>query len=105
MIHARHRTISIMAETFAVSYGYVPEMEERRVPHREAHLEFLRGLTEEGRLLLAGALAEPVDGGWLVVRAESAAAARAMIDADPYAHAGLIRSVTIRSINVAIPAT
>ena len=94
-----------MAETFAVSYGYVPEMDQRRVPHREAHLKFLRGLADQDRLLLAGALTEPVDGGWLVVRAESAAAARAMVDADPYALAGLIRSVTIRSITLAVPAT
>jgi uncharacterized protein len=89
-------------ETFAVEYGYVPDMERLREPHRGDHLEFLRGLSEKGSLVLAGALTGPVDGGWIIVRAESAAAARAMMDADPYASAGLIRSVTIRSI--AIPA-
>jgi hypothetical protein len=91
-------------ETFAVQYGYVPEMQQRRDPVRGAHLAFLRGLAERDQLLLAGALTDPVDGGWLVVRAESAAAARELVDADPYAKAGLIRSVTIRSIAVAIPA-
>ena len=50
--------------------------------------------------MLAGALTAPVDGAWLVLRAESAAAARAVVDADPYAKAGLIRSVTVRSISV-----
>jgi uncharacterized protein YciI len=89
-------------ETFAVQYVYVPDMERRREPHRADHLGFLRNLSQQGSLVLAGALTEPVDGGWIVVRAESLAAARALIDGDPYAAAGLIRSVTIRSI--AIPA-
>lgn len=90
-------------ETFAVAYGYVPEMEERRGPHRADHLTFLKDLAANDQLVLAGALADPIDGGWIVVRAESAAAARAMMDADPYAKAGLVRSVTIRQISVVIP--
>jgi len=92
-----------MAETFAVAYGYVPNMEERRTPHRADHLAFLKDLGEQGTMLLAGALTDPVDGGWFVVRTETAAAARALFDADPYALAGLVRSVTIRSIAVVVP--
>ena len=90
-------------ETFAVAYGYVPEMEERRGPHRADHLAFLKDLAAKDLMMLAGALTDPVDGGWIVVRAESAAAAKEMMDADPYATAGLIRSVTVRPIAIVVP--
>lgn len=91
-------------QTYVVSYGYVPDMEQRRTPHREAHLKFLRAAGERGELLLAGALTDPVDGGLLVVVAESAGAARAWVDGDPYAAAGLVRSVTIRPITLVVGA-
>jgi uncharacterized protein len=92
-----------VVETFAVAYGYVPEMAERRGPHRGAHLEFLKALLAQDQLVLAGALTDPIDGAWIVVRAESQAAARALMDPDPYARAGLISSVTIRPISIALP--
>jgi len=88
---------------YAVRYSYVPGMEQRREPYRAAHLAWLRELDGRGELVLAGALTEPVDGAWIVVRADSAAAARTMVNADPYAAGGLIASVTIRSISVVVP--
>lgn len=90
-------------DTFAVRYDYVPDMDNRRAPHRADHLGFLSGLHEAGSLVLAGALTDPVDTAWLVVRAESQPAARAMTAEDPYVHHGLVRSVTVRHISVAIP--
>lgn len=90
-------------ETFAVAYRYVPDMEERRGPVRADHLAFLKDLAAKDQLMLAGALTDPVDEAWIVVRAESVAAARELMNADPYAKAGLIRSVTIRPIAVVIP--
>jgi uncharacterized protein YciI len=91
-------------QTYAVRYEYVPDMESRRAPHREGHLAFLRTAADDGRLLLAGALTDPVDAGWLVVRAESEHGAYAMVlEGDPYARAGLIRSVTVRPITLVVP--
>lgn len=83
-----------------MAYGYVPEMAERRGPVRADHLAFLKEIAAKDQLVLAGALADPVDEAWIVVRAESAAAARELMDADPYAKAGLIRSVAIRPISI-----
>lgn len=93
-----------MAEqTFAVRYDYVPDMETRRDPHRADHLAFLRSAAEQGWLLLAGALTDPVDTGWLVVRTESVHATYAKLHEDPYARAGLIRSITVRPFALVIP--
>jgi uncharacterized protein YciI len=68
-----------------------------RAATRETHLGYLDSIVAQ--LILAGPLLnaenQPI-GSLLVVEAESAAAAAAFADADPYARAGLFESVTIR---------
>ncbi len=90
------------AKTFMLTYGYVPDMLERRQPHRGAHLQHLEQARDSGMLTLAAALADPVDGALLLVEADQAQEVFAWVANDPYNHAGLIRSVTVREINVAI---
>jgi len=90
-------------QTYAVRYGYVPDMDSRREPHRADHLSFLRSHGERGDLVLAGALTDPVDGAWLVVRAGSEQAAYALVSQDPYVQAGLVRSIAVRSIVLVVP--
>ena len=90
-------------QTYAVHYGYVPEMDARRDPHRADHLAFLKAHGEQGDLVLAAALTDPLDGAWIVVHAESEAAAYAMVSQDPYVRAGLVRSITVRPIAVVVP--
>ncbi len=90
--------------TFLITYGYVPDMSERRTPHRPAHLAHAQRAHDDGRLMLAAATLDPVDTAILVVRAESEAEVHAWVANDPYMKAGLIRSVGIREIAVAIGA-
>jgi uncharacterized protein len=92
-------------KTFAVRYGYVPDIADRRDPHRADHLAFLRSRSDQGGLVLAGALTDPLDAAWIVVRAASEAAAYAMVSDDPYVRAGLVRSITIRPIALVVPAS
>jgi uncharacterized protein len=94
---------SMTDQTYAVRYGYVPDMDTRRDPHRAGHLAFLRDRSAAGTLLLAGALTDPIDTAWLVVRAESEPAAYAMVSEDPYVQAGLVRSITVRPIALVVP--
>ena len=91
-----------MSKTFAITYHYVPDILERRAPHRPAHLGRLQQRLAEGKLILAGAFADPVDGALLVVEAESAGEVYAWIAGDPYTEAGLITSVDVRETNVAV---
>ena len=94
-----------MAETlstFLVLYHYPPDMAERRTPHREAHLAWLREHADAGRLIFAGATTDPVDTGVLVWRAESAHAVRQILLDDPYAKADLITGVTVRRMGVVV---
>ncbi|MCO8273938.1 YciI family protein [Actinoplanes sp. TRM 88003] len=66
---------------FVLTYGYndTPARAERR----PEHLEHLAKLQAEGSLLLAGPLAD-LSGGIIVLVADDAAAAQALVDQDPY---------------------
>lgn len=68
----------------------------RRAPLRQAHLELARSAKQRGELLLAGALAEPVDGAVLLFRGESAEVAEAFARADPFVTSGLVLRWRVR---------
>ena len=75
-------------------YRYVEDAVDTRAPHRSAHLALASSAAARGALLLGGAFADPVDGGVLVFR--SAIDAEAFAAADPYVHAGVVRSWRVR---------
>ncbi|MHB1006468.1 MAG: YciI family protein [Chloroflexota bacterium] len=89
-------------KTFAAIVRVGPDYVERRQPHREAHLSRLRGLHDEGKVLLGGAWADPADGALIIYRAESRDEARRLIDEDPYFQAGLWPEVILREWNVVV---
>jgi uncharacterized protein len=89
-------------KTFMLTYAYAPDMTERRQPHRAAHLAHLEQARDRGMLVMAGAYADPVDGAVLIVEAQSSVEVYLWLANDPYNHAGLIRSATVREINVAV---
>lgn len=41
-------------------YEYVPDMMEKRTPHREEHLKLIRSYRDKGHIFMAGALANPL---------------------------------------------
>ena len=90
------------AKTFVVTYTYVPEIAERRQPHRADHLAHVQRACDEGRLVLAGATADPVDGAILILEADSPGEVFAWVANDPYARAGLIQAVSVREVTVAV---
>lgn len=87
---------------FILLYDYVDNILERRVPYREAHLKLAHEFQERGELLLAGALAEPVDGAALVFKASDASAVEGFVSRDPYVANGLVTAWRIRPWTVAV---
>jgi uncharacterized protein YciI len=88
--------------TFVVTYRYVPDMEQRRTPHRPDHLDWIRGLAAAGTVLLAGATLDPVDTAILIFRAADGYAVRRLLLDDPYARANLIVDAAVRPIGLAV---
>ncbi|NLR99157.1 YciI family protein [Rhizobium sp. P38BS-XIX] len=73
-----------------------------RTEARPAHVEHLNRLNAEGTLKMAGPFLDAdgkPNGSLVVVNVETAEAAKALADSDPYAKAGLFESVEIRPFN------
>ena len=81
---------------FLLFYEVGPDYVERRGEYRAVHLEKAWASHQRGDLVLAGALAEPVDGAVLLFRGESAAVAEGFARADPYVVNGLVRRWRVR---------
>ena len=79
-------------------YDYVPDVLERRAPYREGHLGLITRWHEEGRIVMAGGIGDPVHAGMIVLRADDPqAAAEAFVAEDPYQPAGLVTSWRVES--------
>ncbi|WP_251151141.1 YciI family protein [Cellulosimicrobium sp. Marseille-Q4280] len=82
----------------AVTYVYPARPAELDAVRAE-HRAFLRGLHEQGTLLASGPLPATDDaaaGALLVLDAGSPVAAAEILDADPFARAGLVAERTVR---------
>ena len=64
-------------------------------PHREAHLAYLAGLKERGKLVLGGRFTDG-RGGMYILSASDEAEARRLAEADPY-HVARLRSFVVRA--------
>jgi uncharacterized protein YciI len=78
-----------------VYYDYVPDVLERRGPHREAHLAHIRAWEADGRLAIAGATGDPPTGAAIVIAGDDPARAEQFVEGDPYVAAGLVSSYRI----------
>jgi uncharacterized protein YciI len=92
-----------------LEYTYVPNIVERRAPHRAAHLahsDAWRARTASGtsadstppppRIVFGGPTGDPCTGALLAFADATEADVRAFARADPYSAAGLIAKVDIR---------
>lgn len=84
-----------------------------RLEARPAHIERLKALQEEGRLIMAGpfpAIDSPdpgpagFSGSLIVAEFASLEAVRAWADADPYIAAGVYARVTVKPFKKVLPA-
>ncbi len=81
---------------YVLLYEFIPDYLERRAPLRDEHLTLAWSAQARGELVLAGALAEPVDGAILVFRGDSPDAATRFAESDPYVKNGLVTSWRVR---------
>jgi uncharacterized protein len=79
------------------------EDEERRLEVRPAHREYCRELAGSGVLLAAGPFTDNL-GAQVIYEVADADELQKIIDADPYAEAGVLAKTTIREWNPVIGA-
>src|SRR5260370_36216353 len=83
-------------------YEVVDNFAARRTPFREEHLRLAGEARERGELVLAGALAEPVDRALIVFHTEDKTKAEAFARKDPYVTSGLVKKWEVRPWNVVV---
>jgi hypothetical protein len=87
---------------YLLFYDVVDGYLERREAVRADHLVYARQARDRGELLLAGALAKPVDRAVLLFAASSATTAEAFARSDPYVQNGLVKQWTVRDWSVVL---
>mmetsp|Transcript_35689 Transcript_35689/g.91103 ORF Transcript_35689/g.91103 Transcript_35689/m.91103 type:complete len:131 (-) Transcript_35689:345-737(-) len=85
-----------------LTYDYVPDILEKRGPYRAEHLAAAQKLKDEGKLMAAGALLDPVDGAVFLFTDVSVEEAEEFAKNDPYVKAGLVPSWKVRQYMAAI---
>ena len=89
-----------------------PDSLEKRLEARPAHLERLRQLQDEGRLILAGPhpaidSEDPGPAGFIgslvIAEFSDQEAAKSWADADPYVAAGVYKEIEIRPFKKVLP--
>lgn len=97
---------------YAIYAEDTPGSLDKRLTARPAHLERLKALQQEGRLVLAGPLPaidnpDPGPAGFsgslIVAEFPSLADARAWSDADPYVAAGVYANIAIKPFKKVFP--
>ena len=97
---------------YAIVCEDVPNSLPLRASARPAHLERLKALADDGRLLVAGPFPaldteEPGEAGFtgslIVAEFESLEAATAWADSDPYVEAGVFGNVSVKPYKKVLP--
>ena len=81
---------------YLLFYELVDDYLERRGEFRDAHLAKAWQASENGNLVLAGALASPADGAVLLFKGDAPEVAERFAKADPYVTNGLIKRWYVR---------
>jgi len=86
----------------ALIYDYVPDVLERRAPHREGHLAHAAQAKAQGLLVAGGALGDPPHGGLLVFATGDAGAVERFAAEDPYVVNGIVTAWRVEPWNVVV---
>jgi uncharacterized protein YciI len=81
---------------FVLLYDLAPDYLDRRAALRDEHLTLAWEAHARGELVLAGALADPIDAAILVFKGETPDVARRFAESDPYVRDGLVTGWRVR---------
>ena len=81
---------------FLLFYDGAPDYLVRRPQFRDAHLKHAWAAVERGEIVIAGALAEPVDGAVLMFQGVNKSVAEEFANSDPNVLNGLVANWRVR---------
>jgi uncharacterized protein YciI len=89
---------------YLMTYQLAADYMARRGEFRDEHLKLAWEAHERGEIVVAGALADPVDTALLLFQGDSPEAAERFARADPYVTHGLVTGYSIRQWNTVVGA-
>mmetsp|Transcript_5632 Transcript_5632/g.6519 ORF Transcript_5632/g.6519 Transcript_5632/m.6519 type:complete len:121 (+) Transcript_5632:155-517(+) len=81
---------------YLLQYKYVPDVLEKRDPFRPNHLGLIKEFYKEGKVVMGGAFADPVDGALIIFDCNTKEEVEAFVSQDPYHLNSLVTEYTIR---------
>lgn len=81
---------------FLLNYKYVENVVEKRAPFRADHLNLAKTYKDNGKLLMGGAFADPVDGAAIVFQVDEKREVEEFVKNDPYVKGGIVTSWVVR---------
>ena len=85
---------------YILFYKTVENYTKLRAPFRNDHLGLVNEFHSDGRMVMAGALADPADGAVLIFKGDTPEAAHEFVERDPYVKNGLVTEWSVRQWNV-----
>jgi uncharacterized protein YciI len=83
---------------YLLFYEKVPDYAAREGTSRAAHRDHVLAAVRQGELILAGSLADPLDGAAILLfRSDGPATAEAFARADPYVQSGVVNRWRVRA--------
>ncbi len=89
---------------FALRYDYVPDVLERRTPHRPGHVALANEFHAAGKMLLGGAFDPASTGALFIFKVDTIADVEAFVKRDPYVANGVVTGHRIHPWTVVIGA-
>ncbi|TMW62083.1 hypothetical protein Poli38472_009576 [Pythium oligandrum] len=87
---------------YILRYDYVSDILEKRTPFRAEHLQNAVDLKAQGKILMGGALVDPVDTGLFIFSTDNKAEIEEFVANDPYVKNNLVTAHSIREWAVAV---
>ena len=87
---------------YILKYKLADNYLQDRGQYRAEHLGMAKEVSENGKLVLGGAMDEPADEAILIFRSKDEKVATAFAENDPYVKNGLIKEWTVRKWNAVI---
>lgn len=108
--HSRPLNVCCMASQAApagpkyyiLNYKYVADIVEKRGPYREAHLSAARQKLDAGKLVMAGAAGDPVEGAVFIFKDITKEEIEEFVKSDPYVLNGLVPDYNIKTYAVVV---
>ncbi len=89
-------TSPTLKKYFLLNYKYVDNVVEKRAPLRSDHLSLAKKYKDNGKLLMGGAFADPIDGAAIVFQVYEKREVEEFVQNDPYVKGGIVTSWVVR---------